>query len=350
MLFTAGDVTPALVNELLTGSLPTAAEVTSITPAAVGTGQMGENVRFSLTWDRDDANLPASVIGKFPSDDPVSRATGLATRAYEREVFFYRHVADTVDIRTPQCFHADVDLETGDFVLLMEDLAPRVQGDQLGGCRPGEAESAVDELIALQAPRWDDESLHEHAWMSRRDPESVGGTAAIYGAVLDGFVAQIGPHMQPEHVDVARRLGTVIGEWLTGTPGPWTVTHGDYRLDNMLTHLEHRLTVVDWQTTGHGTPWTDLAYFLGTGLEPADRRQAESALFDRYLAGLGARGLEVDRAAAGEGVRRQSLAGLLMAVVASQIVVATERGDVMFAAMADRSAAMALDVDAFSLI
>jgi hypothetical protein len=48
--------------------------------------------------------------------------------------------------------------------------------------------------------------------------------------------------------------------------------------------------------------------------------------------------------------RRSSHASLLMAVIASMIVGRTERGDRMFIAMADRSAQMAADLGAATLL
>ena len=44
----------------------------------VGTGQMSRNARFSLTWDRSDGR-PGTVVGKFPTDDPTTRASSFAS-------------------------------------------------------------------------------------------------------------------------------------------------------------------------------------------------------------------------------------------------------------------------------
>jgi len=346
---------PALVTpEWLTRALALAGigdgeRITSLRSEAVGTGQMGENIRFHLNWSDRRDRLP-TVVGKFPSDDPVSRATGLATRSYEREVLFYRHIADTVEIRTPRCYHGAVDSESGDFVLILEDLAPRRQGDQLSGCKPADATAAIDQLVALQAPRWNDPTLCEVEWLSRRDAETVTNTAMLYHMVLPGFVATVGSLITPDHVRVAQQLGECIERWLDTPDGPRVVTHGDYRLDNLLFDDDVGLAVVDWQGPGHGSPWHDLAYFLGTGLLPSDREVHEDDLVRRHHAGLVAAGVDVAWDEVWSGYRRAAFGGLLMAVVASQIVVATDRGNQMFAAMAQRSAAMALHHGTLDLI
>ncbi|MHC4109153.1 MAG: phosphotransferase, partial [Planctomycetota bacterium] len=57
--------------------------------------------------------------------------------------------------------------------------------------------------------------------------------------------------------------------------GPHAITHGDYRVDNMLFATAeggYPLAVVDWQTCGHGTPVADASYFLGASVLPELRR------------------------------------------------------------------------------
>ena len=104
------------------------ADVELTASTRVGDGLVGMNLRLSLGSRSPD--VPATVIAKLPSPDPTSRATGIALRNYEREVKFYAEIAPTVDIRVPQCFHGEWQVEDGDFVLLLEDLAPADQGDR----------------------------------------------------------------------------------------------------------------------------------------------------------------------------------------------------------------------------
>ena len=48
---------------------------------------------------------------------------------------------------------------THDFAILMNDLAPAEQGDQMAGCTPDQAALAVEEAAKLHAPVWDDSTL-----------------------------------------------------------------------------------------------------------------------------------------------------------------------------------------------
>ncbi len=51
------------------------AAVTRVQRQQVGTGLIGQNVAFSLTYDRPASAAPASVVGKFPSLEPKRRET-----------------------------------------------------------------------------------------------------------------------------------------------------------------------------------------------------------------------------------------------------------------------------------
>src|SRR5262245_48332624 len=67
--------------------------VAGFTAETVGTGQMGTSVRYRMHYDGQAAHAPPTVVCKFASADPTSRATGLALRTYEVEVSFYRDLA-----------------------------------------------------------------------------------------------------------------------------------------------------------------------------------------------------------------------------------------------------------------
>ena len=60
-------------------------KVLSITSESIGTGQVGENIRFNLEIEGD---MPKSVVGKFPAIDDTSRQAGIQLLNYQREVFF----------------------------------------------------------------------------------------------------------------------------------------------------------------------------------------------------------------------------------------------------------------------
>lgn len=325
------------------------ATVSKIDAEIVGTGQMGRNVRFHLEWRGDPPAAPRTVVGKFPSDDPKSRATGVAQGVYKKEVCFYLELKSTVGIRTPRCFFAASDGDAGDFVLLLEDLAPAVQGDQLAGCAPDTAELALAELAKLHAPRWDDPTLAKLDFLARAGPDAASLLQTIYNAVWPGFAERYSDRLAPQALALCERLGAGLSGWVTGASGPETIVHGDYRVDNMLFGTEaggYPLAVVDWQTVALGRALSDASYFLGGSLLPDDRRANERALLRGYWERLRSAGVaDYSWDACWSDYRRHAFAGVVMAVVASMIVEQTERGDEMFVAMASRHTEHALDLD-----
>ena len=110
------------------------------------------------------------------------------------------------------------------------------------------------------------------------------------------------------------------------------------------------VATVDWQTPGHGGGSGDVSYFLGAGPLPETRREIERGLVDEYCAALSEYDVQVDDGELWECYRHDAYGGIIMSVVASQIVGGSERSEAMFAAMATRHTQHALDVNAESLI
>ena len=343
----ASDVTAEWLSGVLGG------EVTGLRESRIGDGLVGMNLRVELVDAAPE--LPSSVVIKLPSPDPTSRMTGVMLRNYEREVKFYLEVADSVDVRVPQCHHGEWDADTGDFVLVLEDMTPAEQGNQITGCDVPTAELAVRELARLHGPRWNDPTLDEFDWLTRRTgPDDGAQLEAMFAMFFPGFAATYRPHLTDEAFAVAETFGPLVSRWvLDRDPAPLAVTHGDYRLDNLLFGTATggpAVTVVDWQTPGHGTPTGDLSYFCGAGLLPVDRRVHERRLLEVYAAELDEFGVTVDDTWLWEQYRRDAFGGVIMAVIASQVVGGSDRSEAMFAAMATRHLQHAIDLDSLAAI
>ncbi len=342
---------PDLINsEWLSAVL--GADVVITGDRRIGDGLVGMNMRYSLQVP-EGSGLPTSLIAKLPSPDPTSRATGIALRNYEREVKFYREVAPTVDIRVAHCYHSDWNPDDGDFVLVLEDLSPGEQGNQITGCSADHSRVAVLELARLHGPRWGDASLDEIEFLSRRGPDDAAGLQALWGMFVPGFFATYAKYLDAEGIALIERFGDRIPEWADGRTMPATVTHGDYRLDNLMFESAqggYPVAAVDWQTPGHGPASGDVSYFLGAGPPPEVRRDIERPLVGEYLAALGGYGITVDEAEFWHQYCRDAYAGIIMAVVASQIVGSSDRSEGMFAAMATRHTQHALDLGSEALI
>lgn len=344
---TAGWLTGALRR----GGLLDSGSVTAFEVEPVGTGQMGDSFRLHLRCT-PGADCPATLVGKFTAADEQSRQTGVSMRTAEVEVRFYQQVAPTLGARIADCFYAEVDPDTARFVLLLEDLAPLSPGDQIKGCTVDQAATALEELGRVHAPRWADPALERLEWLNRRDDEATATLSAVFPILYAGFVDRYADRLPEPVAAVGDPFFARIAEHFRPTPGPRTVQHADYRVDNLLfgDMPGARVAIVDWQTVTWGPGAADLAYFLGGSLEVDDRRRHEQDLVRHYLDVLRVGGVDWEWDDLWRGYRRHAYDGLVMAVGAAMMVARTDRGDDMFLAMARRAAAHAEDLQSFALV
>ncbi len=311
-----------------------AGSLTELTYSPVGTGQMCDSFRLTLTWANHDG--PKTVIAKCPSADPHSRNIAAMVRNYELEINWYRSLAAQTPINCPQCYHADIAENGIDFALLLADCAPAKQGDQLAGADLQSIRAAIIEMAALHASHWNGPALDAHEWLQfgRANKEIV---RQLMPALYPEFCARYHGRLNDEILDMGQQLVDNFDTYLDAVPAALVIVHGDFRLDNLLFGAGGAVTVVDWQTVGVGSPMADLAYFTGTSIaDPFVRAAEETALFAYYCDQVEARGIGIVREQLWLDYRRYAYSGFIMAVFASMNVARTERGDEMFAVMAER--------------
>jgi len=349
LLHDTSGVTPEWMTAVLAdaGELKGGGAVSGVVATPIGTGQMADTVRFTLTYDEPGAG-PPSVVGKFASADEQSRATGLALRAYEIEVRFYREVAARVAARVPNLYFADVDAATGWFTLILEDVVGGRQGDQIAACGPDVAAGVLEEMAGLHAPCWEADDLAALEWLNRNSPETDGLLCTMVTMLFPGFLERYADRLAPEHAALCTRFVERLPQWMAHRDGPRTASHGDFRLDNLLFQDESpRPVVVDWQTLSWAGASADVAYFIGGCLTADDRRAHEGDLVAQYHGSLCRRGVEgYSLEQLRRDTRRDTFGGLVMAIVASMVVQRTDRGDLMFVTSTTRHAQHALDVEA----
>ena len=344
----ADDLTVDWCNAAL-GPALAGGRVVAVTTQPVGTGQVADTVRLQLTYDDAGTGGPATLVAKVPAADETSRAGARFSRTYEIEASFYRDLAPTLPVRTPICHHAAHDPETDGYVVLLEDVAPARQGDQMEGCPVPDIAAAIDELVLLQGPRWGDERLLEIPWLHRSSPEAIDGLVALSHSP-SGRSRSTTPSVS---TPTPWRSSTASCRSSTATCGPGPVRGRSSTATSAPTTC---CSVRNGSSSSTGRPsaWarrsSDVSYLLGASLTPDDRRQHEAALVDRYVQGLVGQGVDVDRDHVLGAVPALPFGGLIMAIVASFLVQRTDRGDEMFITMAERHARQALDLDAEGLI
>jgi len=316
---------------------------------SIGTGQMSKSFRLSLDWDGDEG--PASVVAKCPSLDEKTRAIAQALGSYSLELNWYRELAPQTAVSCPRCLHIESANNDLDFILLLEDLAPAKQGDQLAGASIAQIETAIKEAARLHAPFWGNGRAEAHAWLA---PSEASGmmvrnlTPTFWQQFRERYAGRLGPDI----LDMGDAFMAKFSNYLEYIPAAITLQHRDFRVDNILFSPDNkRAFVVDWQTLGIGAGASDVAYLIGTSIaDRAVRAKEERRLVDLYLRELRALGVKADAEAVWREYRLYAFSGVLMAIFASMNVERTERGDEMFAVMAERPAWQALDLDSLSLL
>ena len=329
------------------------ARVVDMTCKPVGNGLVGDSYRFDLTYEDAEPDAPASVIGKFPAADPDSRRAGSAHLLYLREVSFYRELAHTLAINTPRPFVAEIDPETDDFILILEDLTPFRQADQLAGCSLDDARTVMAEAAALHAPRWGDPALQSLDWLVARPARASATLHETLPPIIRLFKDRYRDALEPEFLALVEKLPEGLARSGDDRSSPRTVQHADFRLDNVLFDIKgaaRPMATLDWQTVSVGPGVMDVAYFLSAGLDPAERRQHEADLVGFYHTELARRGVRnYDWDHCWHDYRRQTLHGILMGVFSALSVERTERGDALFLKMTRGACEQALDHQSFDL-
>ncbi len=344
---TLADLTPEWITNLL-AARGVDVKVAAVTATPIGTGQVGATYRLVLDYAHKSAGAPDTLVAKLPSNDPLSRATGKSHLTYIRESRFYELFAGSKRLPVPQHLFIAFDDESHDFALIMRDLPHHVAGNQLATPSRAEAICAMDAAAAIHAAWWGDPALDTMDWLNgtRAVPPALD-TETLYSAFWPAFCDRYGDRVTPNMKRVGESFLGRISDWASAREAPRCLTHGDFRPDNMLFNLAdpaEPVVIVDWQTVGVGTGVGDVAYYVGTAFDAAARRALEPELFARYREGLARLGVsDGDLAGLWDSYRAASFSGFLMGATASMVVVQTARGDDMFLAMCERSAAMVLD-------
>ena len=291
-----------------------------------GIGFLGELHRCTLTW-QGGTEAPSSVIVKIPSKVAKNRSLGEGLAVYEREILVYSEMSDCLGIPMPEFIYGECDanpapwLETfftflfrklpvpavsrvldvlllmgakssRRYLLMMEDINDARPPSQVKGGAIQDTITGLDLLARFHAHNWNEterRDAHPIIWSVGHVPKVV---QASYRRNRDAFVerfgALIGEEMVAKMDEVQERLPELCSQL---ERDPWTLCHGDYRLDNLMFRSDGRTMVLDWQGLAWGRPGWEVAYFITTALEP-DYRDEEHMMLVRYHDTLVAAGVD----------------------------------------------------------
>ena len=297
------------------------AAVLDVSREVIGTGVgfVGEIHRCFLSWDATRGDLPASVIVKVPSKLPLNRSLGEGLQLYEREVIAYEKLSSNMGLPMPNVLYSAMDddptpwldsvinflfsrlplggvswltvkfLELASknprlrrYVLVLEDIADARPPSQVEGGSLDDALISLATLAKFHAHHWMNEesiAVSDRIWALNRLPKV---SQASYARNREEFLGRFGELVGDEKMrvidDTQDRLEDLLAPL---AQDPWTLLHGDYRLDNIMFRPNGEIVVIDYQLLSKGRPGWDVAYFITTALS-ADYKSEEETMLKHY--------------------------------------------------------------------
>ncbi len=284
----------------------------------IGRTMPGSATKVRLLLDYDDAGhrarLPATMMLKAGFDETM---LALAAPMYAKEAIFFRSVAPTLDIPLPRCYYAGCNPDTGQSLLLLEDLlAANVSFGRVEEplTRDTTAE-ALELLAAVHARYWD---------RTHSAPVADLGQLDLGRYTIVDFL--LGPENWQRCIDEGRGEGLpesmrdqarvhagIRSLRAIDERGTHCLLHGDAHIGNMYFEPDGQPRFLDWQAAVAGSWDQDVSYLITCVLDAEDRRTYERELVEHYVGELRARGVEDSPSSedAWRAHRRQVLYGIV---------------------------------------
>ena len=232
------------------------------------------------------AVLPPSVIVKLPPSDPGGRAQLTAMGFFEREVGFYRMLADRTPIDAAACFAAESEPETGRAFLIMEDLAHARNGSSTSGLTIDQLVHVLLALARMHARWWDDSAVGGLTWLRLRSMLAPSNVAEVFERGWPTFLSRLSIPIDDEILGMKRWISRSLHQASATLyeTGPRTLVHGDVQADNLFFPAApgRPVVFVDWQMVTYGRCVVDVANAIRGSLERDLRREAEADLLTVY--------------------------------------------------------------------
>lgn len=362
----ADDVTAQWMQQALgAGRASELAPIKAITLEEIDAraGVMGTVLRCHITCAEPSPGIPDTVIVKLPGTNADNLRISRRLQMFRREYDYYTLAAPLSPVRSPALLYGDFKGGGNRFVLVLEDLKEMQTLSQLEGASVAQARRALRTLARLHGTFWnraDQPPLNRiyDVLAARRRASLQFAYLANLPPALERFGSLFSPAMRGLAEAYGPRIAAHIG---AVAAGPRTLIHGDARLDNILFPAtpgeaetaaaragQEEIALIDWQVSGLSTPLYDAAYFLGSSVTTAVRRQVEREALAEYteiIRAMGVEGFTLDQCWR---LYRESTLGRLLAAVL--VCGGLDLGDTRSRAMAEvglqRTLAAIEDLDA----
>jgi len=257
-------------------------------PLGAGSGNLSLLVKLVVTYERDDENLPKTMIAKIPTNFASARDIGNQLNAYERETRFYIDIADKIPMRTPKLIYGAVDKLTDTYILILEDCSRFALIDQIKGLDIKVSELIAVKLADFHAAWWDKRGLSSFTWLPRPRGPNMQSTVNILRTTIETcgksheFINLLPQGGWEACRKISERANLLVQ---SVTDDNLTIIHSDFRSDNLF--LDNStpadpLVVFDWQMVQISRGVFDLSYLFGASIDTELRRKIEKNIIKMY--------------------------------------------------------------------
>lgn len=276
-------LTADALTRMVGGAVP-GARVTSFTSER--DRQTTDRARLRLEWNAAgrDAGLPRELFAKGTPSLASSRILNSAFGLCGTEVRFYSSLYDDLAEITLRPYHAGIG-PGGRFLLVLKSRDP-ASTHFFQMRETATLEHARDVVTALArmharfsgSPRF----ATDLSWVTRYSGRPGQAIAPlILSAARKAFAKK---YDVPDEVAEIIRLHVEHGPELTRIweALPATLCHGDTHLGNTFRTVDGTSGLFDWQEVHRMNGLREIAYFVASAFDPAERRQHEHALLETY--------------------------------------------------------------------
>ena len=267
-----------------------------------GVGFMGTILRCRLRYDlpgtlaEQNCCAPETVIVKLPSPLAKNRRLGKRLGLHKRGYDFYRLIASQAPVRSPALLYGDYEAGSDRFVLVLEDLRDWQAVSHFEGASVDQTRRAMRAIAKLHGTYWnrtDQAPLNTFtdSFSSRRRKL----IQLVYLANLAPTLKRFGRFFTDDMRRLAETYASRIDSQIVRVAaGPKTLSHGDFRLDNIFFEADggDEIAIIDWQVSGLRSPLFDVSYFLVGSVTTEVRRQIEREVLEEYTEIIGEMGVE----------------------------------------------------------
>ncbi|WP_322754825.1 phosphotransferase [Frankia sp. Cas3] len=360
----AEDLTPAMLTTLLRPAHPTVVvdgvDLIGATRVGVATAtgekaSTADRLTLGLRYAPGcDAGLPPRMFLKtLLVGEDQSGLPRAAPAMYRTEIGFYREVRPQLDVEAPRMFFGDLDDETGQFVVLIEDLSLRdaTYPNALGSLTREQAAALLAELAKVHAAYWSSSDLHEvFPWLETPDSgENMEFFRTIGRKIFDkqlkiDWKAEIVAGLGRSHDELWAALWKLQ---VLMEKEHRCLLHGDAHVANTYL-LPTGGGLLDWQFCKAGNWSSDVAYLIVTALDSERRRTLERDLIAGYLDELARHGVTPPSADDAWLLYRQNMVwGVAVGWVMTP---PTHHGPALISANLQRCVTAAIDLESFKAV